>query len=155
MTQIGSAASLLHAAAQDLHDGKRQAAERLPGIAALASDMGLRAILLAEAERATEQAARLEATGLDTGGPENLWMSGILDDADRDGRSTQPGRLLDIALIGAVRKAKAAEIVSSETAVVLAAELADEPLSAAVQANYAQEIAADRALKARLTALTG
>ena len=155
MTKIGSAASLLHAAVQDLHDGKRRATKRLPAIAAQASDAGLRAILLAEAERATEQAERLAATGLNTDGPKNLWMAGILDDAERDGRLTQPGRLLDVALIGAIRKAKAAEIVSSETAVALAEELGDAGLMAAVRGNLEEEVAADRALKARLMALTG
>jgi ferritin-like metal-binding protein YciE len=74
-------------------------------------------------------------------------MAGILDDAERDTRATQPGRLLDIALVGAIRKAKAAEIVSSETAMALAEALSDATIATAVSANRAEEIATDRALK--------
>ena len=152
---IGSAASLLHAAAQDLHAGKQDAAERLPAIVEQASDAALRALLGREAVQAAAQAQRLQGTGLNTAGPKNLWMAGILDDAARDGRSTELGRLLDIALIGAIRKAKAAEIVSSETAIALARELGDKSLERAVQENRDEEIASDRALKERLAALTG
>ena len=155
MTRTASAAALLHAAAQDLHAGKRDAAARLPAIARAARDPALVGVLSAEADRAAAQAARLEGTGLDPSGPRNLWMAGVLDDAERDSRSTEPGRLLDIALVGAIRKAKAAEIVSSETALALAAELGDTALGAAVQANRDEEIATDHALADRLAALTG
>ena len=155
MTIIASAASLLHTAVQDLHAGKRDAADRLPAIAAKASDPALVDLLTAEVAQAAAQADRLAATGLDAMGPKNLWMAGILDDAERDGRSTEPGRLLDVALVGAIRKAKAAEIVSSETAVALAREVGDEALEDVVAANRAEEIASDRALRERLDALTG
>jgi ferritin-like metal-binding protein YciE len=153
MTRTASAAALLHAAIQDLHAGKRLQAGRLPALADAAGDP-LAALLRAEADRAAAQAARLEATGLDPSGPANLWMAGILDDATRDSRSHQPGRLLDIALVGAVRKGKAAEIVSGETALALAAETGDAAIAAAVRANYDEEVAADRALRALLGALT-
>lgn len=155
MTTISSAASLLHIAVHDLHAGKQDAAHRLPGIAAKAHDPALAELLRAEAARAAAQAARLAAIVVDTAGPKNLWTAGILDDAERDGRSTEPGRLLDIALVGAIRKAKAAEIVSSETAMALARELGDEAIGLAVAANCEEEIATDRALKERLAALTG
>lgn len=155
MTLIASGASLLHAAAQDLHDGKRQAADRLPGIADAASDAALVALLRSEAARADAQAGRLRAAGLDPDGPANLWIRGILDDAERDARSTEPGRLLDIALIGAIRKAKAAEIVSSDTAVALARASADERLLAALEANRDEEVATDHALRGRLATLAG
>lgn len=155
MTLIASAASLLHAAVQDLYAGKADAVARLPGIAEQATDGALRTLLSEEAGRAEAQAARLRQAGLNPAGPANLWMAGILDDAERDGRSTEPGRLLDIATIGAIRKAKAAEIVSSETALALAAETEDDGLAAAVALNLEEEIATDRALKERLTALTG
>jgi ferritin-like metal-binding protein YciE len=155
MGLIASGAALLHAAVQDLHAGKRDAAERLPGLAVQARDPELRELLEREAGLAAEQAARLTGAGMDAGGPANLWMAGILDDAERDGRSTEPGRLLDIALVGAIRKAKAAEIVSSDTAVALARELGDGGLLAAVEANRTEEVASDRALRERLAALTG
>jgi len=154
MTQTASAASLLHIACQDLHAGKAMQAERLPALAAAAGEL-LAGLIRAEAERAGAQAARLADTGLDTAGPANLWMAGILDDAARDAESHQAGRLRDVALIGAVRKAKAAEIVSGETAIALAEELGDAALAAAVAANRAEEIASDGALKALLLSSTG
>lgn len=154
MTRIASAASLLHTAVQDLYAGKGDAAARLPRLADAARDAELVALLGAEAARAAAQTARLAGVGGDLSGPANLWMRGILDDAERDARTTEPGRLLDIALIGAVRKAKAAEIVSSETAMALARETEQPALADAVAANRAEEIATDRALKKRLKAIT-
>lgn len=149
-----SRAALLHICLQDLRAGKEALAERLPGISAAATDGHLRALLDREVEQADEQGRRLDALGDAGGGPENLWMTGILDDAERDARSHQPGVLLDIALIGAIRKAKAAEIVSTETALALAATEAPEMLSG-LEANREADIAMDHRLRARLAALTG
>jgi ferritin-like metal-binding protein YciE len=154
MTLIASQASLLHAV-QDLHAGKTDAVERLPAIAAQAHDAELAALLGDEAGRAERQAARLTAAGINPSGPANLWMAGILNDAERDGRSTDPGALLDVALIGAIRKAKAAEIVSSDTALALARATGDDTLAAVVAANQAEEVATDRRLRAALDRLTG
>lgn len=153
MSTSRSAAALLHVALQDLHAGKTDQAARLPGIAAKAADAALAALLRAEAVAAAAQAGRIGAAGVAVAGPENLWMAGILDDAERDTRSTEPGRLLDIALVGAIRKAKAAEIVSSETAIALARAIGADDLSALVAANRGEEIATDRRLKQRLAAL--
>jgi ferritin-like metal-binding protein YciE len=150
-----SSASLLHVALEDLHAGKVDQAKRLPIVAGAASDAALRRLLESEAEQAAAQAARITDAGVVPGTQPNIWMAGILDDAERDTRQIQPGRLLDIALIGAIRKAKAAEIVSSETAVALAEETGVADLAALVRANRDEEVAADRALKARLVALTG
>lgn len=154
MTRTGSRAALLHVSVQDLHAGKAAQADRLPALADAARDPALRALLGAEAERAAAQAERLAAAGGDMTGPANLWMTGVLDDAERDARSHQPGALLDVALVGAVRKAKAAEIVSDETALALARAEGLDAVAAAVAANRAEEIAADRALRERLAALT-
>lgn len=153
MTLIASRASLLHTALQDLHAGKEDAAARLPKLADAAGDAGLAELLRAEAGRAGEQARRLAGSGGDMSGTRNLWMAGILDDAERDTRQTEPGPLLDIALIGAVRKAKAAEIVSSETAIALAGAVDEAEIGAAVATNKVEEIEADRALKALLEEL--
>lgn len=148
-----SAAALLHVALEDLHAGKRAQAERLPAIAAKGSDPRLRDILGSEARRAGAQAERIEHAGVVPGSQKNLWMAGILDDAERDTGQIQPGWLLDIAMIGAIRKAKAAEIVSSETAIALAVETGVTDLGAVVRANRDDEIATDRALKALLVEL--
>ncbi|SOB86418.1 Ferritin-like metal-binding protein YciE [Sphingomonas guangdongensis] len=155
MTTARSAAELLHVALEDLHAGKQAQAERLPAIAERCGDADLARMIRHEAARAGVQAERTNAVAPALSSPENLWMSGILDDAERDTRQTEPVRLLDVALIGAVRKSKAAEIVSAETALALASELAISDIHAAVAANRAEEIASDRALRERLAALTG
>lgn len=154
MTQTASSPALLHAAVQDLHAAKRLQVERLPGLAEAAGDR-LAALIREEAARTSAQARRIKDAGVDTAGPENLWMAGVLDDARRDARSHQAGRLRDIALIGALRKGKAAEIVSGDTALALAAETGDGALAAIVAANREEEIATDRALAALLAELTG
>ena len=154
MTKTASRAALLHEAVQDLHAGKLAQTERLAAIAEAARDPELRGLIEAEVGRAGIQAERLAAAGGDMGGPGNLWIAGILDDAERDARSHEPGPLLDVALVGAVRKAKAAEIVSGETALALARAEGQATIASAVGANREEEIAADRALKERLVALT-
>lgn len=153
MTQTSSAAALLHAAVQDLHAAKRWQVERLPALADAAGE-ALAALIRDEAARADAQAGRIEASGVNTDGPANLWMAGVLDDAERDARSHQPGRLRDIALVGALRKGKAAEIVSDDTALALAKEIGDHALAEVVAANRAEEIATDRALATLLGDLT-
>jgi len=89
-------------------------------VAAHACDAELRAKLTRIAADAGERALALGQTGRHAGGPPNLWMAGILDDSERDVRSTAAGPLLDTAMIGAVRKAVSADRVSYETAVALA-----------------------------------
>lgn len=153
MTGTASTAALLHVALQDLHAGKRMQAERLGRIGEAADDATLRTLIAEEAARAARQAVRLEALADPRGAPANLWIGGVLDDAERDASSHQHGRVRDIALVGAIRKAKAAEIVSGETALALAASVAPTMLDA-LEANLAEEIATDRALRDRLDALT-
>ena len=153
MATTASAAALLHVALQDIHAGKVDQAKRLVAIASRCGDDRLRDLLRAEAGRTGAQAERIAAAGVEVTGPANLWMGGILDDAERDTRETQPGRLLDIALVGAIRKAKAAEIVSTETAIALAQALDDAALLAVATANRGEEIETDRQLKDRLADL--
>lgn len=154
MTRTASAAALLHVALQDLRAGKAMQVERLGTLIESVSDPELKELLADERMRADTQSARLDALADTAGAPENLWMKGVLDDAERDTRSHQPGRLVDIAVIGAVRKAKAAEVVSSETAIALAAQEAPGMVGALAE-NRREETAADAALQARLRALTG
>lgn len=145
MTRIGSAPALLHAALQDIHAGLRDQAARLPDVA---HDAALRT-LLAEAKRGSgELADRLEHEGLSPNGPDNLWMGGVLDDAERDARSTQPGRLLDIALAGAIRKGKVAESAACDTALALAEGAGQVALIATVKVIRAEAARADAALLA-------
>ena len=146
-------AALLHVAVQDLHAGKRLLEKRLPALANAASDATLKGLIGAQAARAGAQAERLAAAAGDMAGPENLWMAGILDDAGRDARSHLPGAILDVALVGAIRKAVAAEIVSLETAIALAHMTGQDAILAALCDACDEAVAADRALKERLHAL--
>lgn len=153
MTRIASGPALLHAALQDIHAGCCDQASRLPDVAA--DDPGLRQVLKAERAGSTARADRLAAVGLNPAGPANLWMSGVLDDAERDAASTEPGRLLDIALAGAIRKGKAAEVVACDTALALARAQGDQAIEAAVEAIRAEVAAADAALLSVIVRLAG
>jgi hypothetical protein len=144
VTRIASTDSLLHAAIQDLHAGASDQARRLPADAA--RDDELVALLSTERRRSAERATRLEGTGLNTSGPANLWMAGVLDDAERDAKGTEPGRLLDIALAGAIRKGKAAEVVACDTALALVGD--DQAIAEAVATFQAESSETDQALLA-------
>jgi len=145
---------LLRIALQDLRAGKVLLASRLPALRDAATAPALRDAIAGLIEEAGVEAARLAGLGLATDGPQNLWMAGILDDADRDAGSHQPGVLLDIALVGALRKAMAAQIVSGETAIALARRAGLAKYTAAAEANRADEAAADGRLHRLLTAFT-
>lgn len=151
MTRIASTDSLLHAAIQDLHAGASDQARRLPAHAA--QDAELRALLSTERRRAADRARRLEGTGLNPSGPANLWMTGVLDDAERDADATEPGRLLDIALAGAIRKGKAAEVVACDTALALVAD--DHAIADVVATFQAESSETDQALLAIIRRLAG
>jgi ferritin-like metal-binding protein YciE len=86
-------------------------------------------------------------------GAPNIWLRAILDDADRDTENVEKGNLLDIALVGAIRKAKQAERVSYETAMALAANLGGAD-TATLEATRDEEAAADGALADCLVRLT-
>lgn len=122
MSKTATEQELLQACIQDLYAARRLAAERLSCVAGQATTELAAAIEKLRQDYARE-AEQLDETGLAQGGPDNLWMAGILDDAERDTRSIKQGQLLDTALIGAVRKAVAADGMSLETAVEVARSL--------------------------------
>ena len=154
MTRTSSHPALLRIALQDLRAGKVLLAGRLPALRDAATAPTLKEAIAGLIEGAGVEAARLVGLGLAPDGPENIWMAGILDDADRDAGSHQPGVLLDIALVGALRKAMAAQIVSSDTAIALARQAGLADYLAAAEANRADEAAADRRLHRLLAAFT-
>lgn len=143
--------SLLIAALQDMLAGERLFAEHFPAIAADANAAPVREALAREVERARRQAATLAEDARAEGGPPNLWMQGIVDDARRDAETVDAGPLLDAALLGAVRKALAAKHVSYETAVTLAERLAQTALAASLRRCRDEEAASDHRLAAILT----
>ena len=128
MSKTGSREELLEVCIRDLHAGRRLAAERLPCVAEQAGP-ALTPVVEGLVRALRAEAGEFETLGIDLDGPPNLWMAGIMDDSERDTRSTVQGRLLDIAIIGAVRKAVAADAVSLETALALAEWLARRSLA--------------------------
>jgi len=156
MSEAATPAALLIVAVQDLFDGERAWAERLPAIAAKAGD-GLARFLAQEPPRAAAQAERLRAIaahrGAEPADAPNLWLRAILDDAERDTRTVAAGALRDIALAGAFRKAKQSERVSYETAIGLARACGDAPAADALTRSRDEEAAADAWLAPALAAL--
>ena len=122
MGKTASKCDLMETCVQDLYAARRLAAERLSAVVEAAGPQ--LAPMLEEMRRDyAAEAGQFEATDYDLDGPENLWMAGIMDDAERDTQTIAQGPLLDTALIGAVRKALAADEVSLETAVAVAKSL--------------------------------
>jgi len=150
MSLTASRAALLHVALQDLRAGKQLLIDRLDPLADVASDLALQDVIERDRANAKRHATRLDDMAELTGGAPNLWMAGILDDAERDAKSHERGGILDTALIGALRKAKAAEIVSIETAMALAGSESPAMLPG-LSANHAE----DRATEAKLARLLG
>lgn len=149
MVKTKSKDELLHVCVQDLYAGRTLAATKLPTVASAAGE-GLCALVQAMQQQYAEEAAQFERTGYDLDGPENLWMAGIMDDAERDTRTIARGLLLDIAIIGAVRKALAADAVSLETAVVVAHSLGEESLGNLLRSMRERGHEADLRLRQRL-----
>ena len=83
---------LLKTAAHDLRAGADLYAARAPGIADKAADEDLRRLLDETVDRARTHAAVIGRSGLDKGGDDNLWMAGILDDAERDTKTIEAGQ---------------------------------------------------------------
>lgn len=146
MADTENAQDLLTTCIQDMFAGELDLAARLPAVAAQAGDTSLRAVLDDIVSQARAHAARLEDSGRAKDGPDNIWMRGILDDAERDTRTIVAGPLLDTAMIGAVRKALAAKSVSYETAIAMAEALGERELAAAIRRLHADETECDARL---------
>ena len=128
MADVETARALLVMALQDLHDGEAALSERLSTVRDHGTHEELRACIAADQSRSAEQKRRLETMlhelRAEPGDAPNLWLRAILDDADNDASTISSGPLLDIALVGALRKGKQSERVSYETALALARTLA-------------------------------
>ncbi|MCL6250467.1 ferritin-like domain-containing protein [Altererythrobacter sp. KTW20L] len=120
--EVKSRDDLLALCIEDLAEGARLVTGRLPQIAEKAGD-DLRDLLHRIAEGHGREVDIFTHAGMRTSGPANIWMRGILDDAQRDSETLPEGPLRDIALVGAVRKLMAADLASLETALALARQL--------------------------------
>jgi ferritin-like metal-binding protein YciE len=159
MPHVEDAAALLIMAVRDLYDGESALAGRLASVRSNVNDETLAAIVAADTERSLRQqevlASVARALGQEPGGQSNIWLRAILDDADNDAATIEAGPLLDIALTGALRKAKQSERVSYETAIGLAQAIQHEDAAAALRAIRDEEQNTDEALAAVLEELCG
>lgn len=158
MGKATDARGVLVMAVQDLHNGECALVERLPKIRAEVADSAFAAEIAADADRSARQRERLEriadALGEKAEAESNVWLRAILDDADNDIASIAKGRWRDVALVGALRKAKQAERVSYETAIALAARCGMADAAADLTAIRDEEQAADETLARLLAKLT-
>jgi|TARA_R100000501_G_scaffold17610_2_gene33069 ferritin-like metal-binding protein YciE len=154
MSRTKTEAELLRVCLQDLYAGCCALYDRAPTVTDHARGEALRRALHTFIQNCEVRAQRLIDVEDVRGGPENLWMAGILDDAERDTESHTHGNLLDIALVGAIRKALAAEIVSVETAFGLANRLRRAAIADTLSKNISDLMHSDEELKIVLSALT-
>ncbi len=156
---VASPRALLVLALQDLFDAEAAQVERLPRLREHVRDEALDRLIGEDADRSAAQhgtlAAIVSGLGADPDGPRNIWQRGILDDADNDTETVARGPLLDIALAGALRKAKQAERVSYETALALAERLGRDADATRLRAIRDEEQSADDALAELLVRLCG
>jgi ferritin-like metal-binding protein YciE len=159
MAEVETPAALLAMALQDLLDGEGALVERLPDVEGSARDDALKALIAEDRSRSKAQRdalrAMLRELGEDDGDSPNIWLRAILDDAANDARTIAAGRLRDIALTGALRKAKQAERVSYETAMALATQLGMDEAAEDLRRIRDEEQAADEALAKGLERLAG
>jgi ferritin-like metal-binding protein YciE len=152
MSKTDSYDALLTVCIEDLYAAEVMLADTLPDVARHANDPELAGLLERVQHEANVAGAALAETGRHKGGAENLWMKGICKDAVRDTGSIVLGPLLDAAIVGAIRKAKAAQIVSYDTAIAVAAVLGKKDIQANLQDIRGRAVAADERLSAHLPA---
>jgi hypothetical protein len=152
-SQTRTREGLLIVALQDLWQARCVVRDHMKAIEQATVDPETRAVFEEIRTAATGEQAILCELASGPGDTPNLWARGIIDDAHRDVATTAEGPVRDIALIGAIRKLLAADIVSLETAIQLGArdgpDFAD-PI-ARIQSAACER---DQCLRARLQALT-
>lgn len=150
MAEVETTRALLSMALQDLHDGERVLAERLPVVRDHARDEEFRRLIDEDRERSVRQrevvAGIARALDAEPRDEPNIWLPAILDDADDDAGTIAAGPLRDTALVGALRKGKQSERVSYETALALARRLGMDEAAETLKGIRDEEQAADDAL---------
>lgn len=157
MAKVTSLGDLLVTCLQDLRKGEAETLDRFPAVIDAVRDPATRLAMQDRLSNARLRAEALDAVGaalnVDPMGDENIWMDGMLSDAEGDMKTEAPGPLLDLALIGAVRKMTGASLVSYETALAVAQRLQHSEAAAAFGEAQRQEREADEALRASLFAI--
>lgn len=158
MAEVETPPALLLMAVQDLHDGERAMADRLGTVRGHCSDAAMQSLLDRDERESADRKAVLAALARDLEpdpeDAENIWLRAILDDAANDAETIARGPVRDIALAGALRKAKQSQRVSYETALALARDLGMAEAAAQFAAMIASAEAADAALAAALQRLS-
>ena len=143
--------ALLVTCLQDLSEGERLTSMHIGHVADAATSEDLQSFLRDQGSKCNSRSEKLDdlgaAIGVSTNGQDNIWMKGMFDDVFRDMKTIRGGCLLDIAVIGAVRKMNSAASVSYETAVVVANELGMEPCAAVFGECRDDAAEADRRLR--------
>ncbi|MDM7955147.1 hypothetical protein [Blastomonas sp.] len=152
-SQTQSRGELLVVALQDLWQARSVIRDQMKAVEDATVDTQTRAVLGEIRTAAADDQPILSALVSNPGDTPNLWAKGIFEDASRDVATTAQGAVRDIALIGAIRKLLAADIVSLETAIRLGIPKGRdfvEPIAELQAAAYER----DQCLRARLQALT-
>ena len=125
MSEVRNPTDLLELCLWDLADGTRRIAKSIPCILERADNEPLRLSLQHLRDDVKSRCENYYNWSRSRETPNNLWVTGLLEDALRDLQTLPPGLLLDIAIIGSTRKLLGAELASIETALALARELGD------------------------------
>jgi ferritin-like metal-binding protein YciE len=156
MAEVDSLEALVIDCLQDLAIGERASLDRWGALQG-AAGRDLAEALRQHRTETQGQLHRLERIAaelrVEPSGPENLWMAGMLADAERDAATVTPGPLLDTALVGAWRKVEGAEAASYDTAAAVARALGREDHARAFAAGAEEERRQDQRLLALLPAL--
>lgn len=153
MSEVRNHTDLLELCLWDLADGTRRIATSLPCILERVGNEPLRLSLERLRDEVRSRCEDYSAWSQSKEAPNNLWVTGLLEDALRDLQTLPSGLLLDIAIIGSTRKLLSAEIASIETALVLARELGDWRAES-IAKTYDSCVERDRALRDLLLSIT-
>ena len=154
MPEVSSLHALMVTCLRDLRAGEEETLKRFPAVINAVRDPATQLAMQQRLSDARERASLLDDLGrtleIDPMGDENIWMDGMLTDAEGDMTTEEPGPLLDLALIGAVRKMVNASLVSYETAVAVSDRLQLADAAATFRTAQKHEHDAEQALCAAL-----
>ncbi len=136
--------ALLVVALQDLREARGVVVERMPQIVTATRDPATRSVFDELIARSDGELTTFSRILKNPNGEPNLWAGGILDDACRDVASNEAGPVRDVALIGAIRKLLASDIVSLETAMALSLSEDGDTTAAIAEMHRASTAANDR-----------